>query len=166
MLKRVKDKVVRSIRLLLQASILVCAVAGSASAADTTEYVTETEFETVRQDLRDAVINRGYVIDYEAFIGDMLKRTMEDVGGSNEIYKDAEFIQFCSAVLSRDAMAADPANIATCPYILFVYERADEPGRVRVGFRRLDVTGSEASKKALEKINTVLDEIAQEAVSQ
>ncbi|MGI9354008.1 MAG: DUF302 domain-containing protein [Rhizobiaceae bacterium] len=137
-----------------------------AVATEVTEYVTDEPFATVRQDLRDAVINRGYVIDYEAFIGDMLKRTMGDVGGKKQIYKDAEFIQFCSAVLSRAAMAADPANISTCPYILFAYERTDEAGKVRVGFRKIDETGSDESRKALAKVNAVLDEIAREASGQ
>ena len=138
----------------------------AAHAAEITEYVVEAPYENVRQDLGDGVINRGYKIDYEAFIGDMLARTSQDVGGKKKIYNKAEFIQFCSAVLSRDAMEADPANIAFCPYILFVYERADHPGKVHVGFRRLDEQGSDASKAALAKINAVLDEIAKEASEQ
>jgi len=142
------------------------AFAPPVAAGEVTDYTTDTDFATVRQDLGDAVINRGYVIDYEAYIGDMLKRTRSDVGGDKEIYKEAEFIQFCSAVLSRDTMAADPANISTCPYVLFVYERSDEPGRVHVGFRRVDETGSDASKAALAKVNSVLDEIAKEAAGQ
>lgn len=135
-------------------------------AAEITEYVVEAPFEDVRQDLADGVVNRGYKIDYEAFIGDMLKRTSQDVGGKKELYRKAETIQFCSAVLSRAAMEADPANIAYCPYILFAYERADEPGKVRVGFRRLDETGSDASKAALAKINALLDTVAKEAADQ
>ena len=95
-----------------------------------------------------------------------MARTSQDVGGKKQIYKRAELIQFCSAVLSRNAMEADPANIAFCPYVLFVYERADESGKVRVGFRRLDETGSPDSKSALAAINKVLDEIVQEAADQ
>ncbi len=135
-------------------------------AAGITQKAVEATFEDVQQDLSNAIINRGYKIDYRAFIGDMLARTASDVGGKKAIYKKAEFLQFCSAVLSRDAMEADPANIAFCPYVLFVYERVDEPGKVHVGFRRLDETGSEASKAALTKINAVLDEIVSEAADQ
>ena len=140
--------------------------ASDAQASDVTEYVVEAEYDIVRQDLGDAVINRGYKIDYNAFVGDMLARTSQDVGGKKELYEKAELIQFCSAVLSRNAMEADPANIAFCPYVLFVYERADEKGKVRVGFRRLDEVGSDASKQALAAINAVLDEIVQEAADQ
>ncbi len=135
-----------------------------ARASDVTEYVVEAPFEGVRLDLRDAVINRGYTIDYEAFIGDMLARTSADVGGKKTIFKHAETVQFCSAVLSRRAMEADAANIAFCPYVLFAYETADMPGKVHVGFRRLDERGSEDSKAALAAVNALLDEIAREAV--
>jgi uncharacterized protein (DUF302 family) len=137
-----------------------------AQADDVTEYVVEAPFEDVIQDLSDGVINRGYKIDYQAHIGEMLARTSSDVGGKKKIFKGAKFIQFCSAVLSRAAMEADPANIAFCPYILFAYERADETGKVHVGFRRLYEGGSDASKAALAKVNSVLDEIAKEAAGQ
>lgn len=138
----------------------------SSHAGEVTEYALEAPFSEVRQDLGDAVVNRGYKIDYEAFIGDMLKRTSADVGGKVEIYKNAEFIQFCSAVLSRETMEADAKNIASCPYVLFVYETLEEPGKVRVGFRRLEETGSDASRAASARVNAVLNEIAREAAGQ
>ena len=138
----------------------------TAFTAEVTELVVETPFEDVRQDLSGAVINRGYKTDYRAFIGDMLARTSTDVGGKKQIYKNAESIQFCSAVLSRNAMEADPANIAYCPYVLFVYESANKPGKTHVGFRRLDETGNDASKTALSNINALLDEIIGEAADQ
>lgn len=144
----------------------VVLAAPQAQAAEVTEYVVEAAFEDVRQDLGDAVVNRGYKIDYEAYIGDMLSRTASDVGGKKKIYKHAELVQFCSAVLSRRAMEADPANIAFCPYVLFVYEREDEPGKVHVGFRHLDERGGDASRAALAAVNALLDEIAQEAADQ
>ena len=128
-----------------------------------TSYSVEAEYEDVRADLADAVINRGFVIDYEAHIGAMLNRTAADVGAKTTVYKNAEAIQFCSATLSRDTMEADAMNIAFCPYVLFVYELADKPGTVTVGFRRLADTGSAASRKALGAVNALLDEIVKEA---
>ncbi len=149
------------------AAAVLLSTSATVTAAGITEFVVEAPFEDVRADLGDGVISRGYKVDYEAFIGDMLARTAGDVGAKKTIYKKAEFIQFCSAVLSRNAMEADPGNIAFCPYILFAYERADEPGKVHVGFRRLDdKSGSAASNKALAKINSVLEAIAKEASEQ
>lgn len=126
-------------------------------------YEVEAPFEQVRQDLADAIINRGYTIDYNGKVGAMLARTAADVGATRPIYSEAEFLQFCSVVLSRRAMEADPRNIAYCPYVLFVYAPADDPNTSTVGFRRLNETGSEASRAAIREINALLDEIVREA---
>jgi len=71
--------------------------------------------------------------------------------------------QFCSAVLSRKAMEADPVNLAFCPYGIFAFELADKPGTVYVGYRHLVGNDTEASKAALGEVNALLDSIAKEA---
>ncbi|HZT48206.1 MAG TPA: DUF302 domain-containing protein, partial [Hyphomicrobiaceae bacterium] len=77
----------------------------------------------------------------------------------------AEFVTFCSAKLSRAMMEADPANIAYCPYVIFIYEAADRPGETVVGYRRPRPAGSdEASRKALADIDALLDGIVSDAV--
>lgn len=151
------------------AALAALLLTGSAAAQSEHEGVTlrtvEAPFDDVRQDVSDAIVNRGFVIDYEAMIGDMLERTAADVGASQDLYAHADTMQFCSAVLSRAAMEADPANIAYCPYVVFVYELAGQPGSVTVGFRHLPVRGSDASKAALTEINTLLEEIVAEAAA-
>ncbi|MFN0263418.1 DUF302 domain-containing protein [Tepidamorphus sp. 3E244] len=117
----------------------------------------DADFATVAQDLNDAIVNKGYVVDYHGFIGDMLKRTAEDVGATETIYKDAEFFTFCSAVVSREVMEVEIGNIAFCPYVLFVYEAAATPGTVTVGFRRLP------DGQGRDKVNGILEEIVKEA---
>ncbi|MEQ8294866.1 MAG: DUF302 domain-containing protein [Nitratireductor sp.] len=130
------------------------------AADDVTVYETDTPFADVAFDLGDAIVNRGYVVDYRGFIGEMLQRTAEDVGAQKALYKNAEFFQFCSAVISRRAMEEDIANIAYCPYVVFAYETESEPGTVRVGFRRLPEGGGR------DQVNALLDEIAREAVGE
>lgn len=129
---------------------------------DVTVYTVEGVYAEVLQDTADAIVNHGFKIDYRGYIGDMLARTGPDVGSTKKIYVDAQLLQFCSAVYSRRTMEADPANIAYCPYVIFVYERADKPGRVHVGFRRLDAEGSAASRSALGAVNDLLDAIVRE----
>lgn len=153
------------------ALIAAAAVSGPAArAADliegVTAYTLEAPFEDVRFDLEGAIVNRGLVIDYTSHIGDMLARTAADVGASKDVFVNAQSMLFCSAVLSRKAMEADPANIAYCPYTVFVYETPDAPGTVTVGFRRLAETGSDASKAAIGEVNALLDEIVREAAGQ
>lgn len=142
------------------AGILAPAIAAGQEAEPVTTFTTDAPFEDVAADLQDAIVNRGYVVDYRGLIGDMLKRTAGDVGGTTELYANAEFFQFCSAVVSREAMEADLGNIAYCPYVLFAYEPAGEPGSITVGFRRLpEGDGRDA-------VNALLEEIAAEAAGQ
>ncbi len=153
--------------LLLLAALLVVAAhrVAPAKAADAVKiYTKQARFEDVKADLRDAVINRGLVIDFSGDINRMLQRTGEAVGSTREIYKGAEFILFCSAKVSRAMMEADPANIAYCPYTMFVYEAAAKPGEIVVGYRRPAAAGSGASEAALSEVEKLLDGIAREAV--
>jgi uncharacterized protein (DUF302 family) len=118
---------------------------------------TAASFADVIADLEDAVVNRGYVIDYHGHIGEMLKRTAGDVGAASPLYREAQFLQFCSAVVSRRTMEADIGNIAYCPYVLFAYEAEEAPGKVVVGFRRLP------SGPGRDEVNALLEEIVEEA---
>jgi uncharacterized protein (DUF302 family) len=129
-------------------------------------YQVEAAFEDVRFDLENAIVNQGLVIDYVSHIGDMLARTSGDVGGSKQIFLQAQSMLFCSADLSRKAMEADATNIAYCPYSVFVYETPDAPGVITVGYRQLTLTGSEESKKAIAAVNALLDVIARETAGQ
>lgn len=124
-------------------------------------YQTKAEFTDVRENLIDAIINRGYVLDFNGRVGDMLKRTRKDVGGE-PLYKDAEYMVFCSAVLSRNTMQADIHNIGFCPYILTIYETNAKPGTINVSYRKL--SNGKNTDKSLEAVENMLDGIAREAV--
>lgn len=126
-------------------------------------YTVKAPFDQVRQDVKDAITNRGLVIDHVMHIGEMLDRTAKAVGAKRRVYTHAEAYQFCSAVYSRRMMEADPRNIAFCPYIVFVYTTVDQPGAVRVGYRRPARTGAPASNQALRAVERLLDGIAREA---
>jgi hypothetical protein len=152
----------KSITSLGAALILAGAATFSSGAAyaagdDVETRETEAAFADVAQAVNDGIVNRGYSIDYHGFIGDMLKRTAADVGADKQLYNDAEFFTFCSAVVSRDVMEGDIGDIAYCPYVVFVYENAETPGKVTVGFRRLPEGGNR------DQVNTLLTEIVEEA---
>lgn len=143
------------------AGLAVLAAALPASARDdVTLYTSDAPFADVAADLGDAIVNRGYKVDYHGFIGDMLQRTAEDVGASKQLYRGAEIFQFCSAVVSRAVMEENIENIAFCPYVLFVYEAEAEPGVVKVGFRRLP------EGEGRDQVNTLLDDIVKDAAGQ
>lgn len=93
----------------------------------------EGEFDDIVFNVENAIINAGLVIENRSHVGDMLARTKGDVGGSRDIYANAEIFTFCSATVSRQMMEADPMNIQFCPYSIFLYETPDEPGKITVG---------------------------------
>lgn len=135
----------------------LAAMPAQAAGDDVFTVVTEVPFADAAQGVTDAIINKGFKVDYHGFIGEMLKRTAGDVGATKELYTDAEFFTFCSAVVSRDVMEADIGDIAYCPYVVFVYEDAATPGKVTIGHRTLPEGG------ARNQVNELLGEIVKTA---
>jgi len=128
-------------------------------------YSKAAKFEDVLEDVKQAIEGKGLVIDYESFVNRMLERTGKDVGSTRKLYADARAFVFCSAALSRKTMEADPANASFCPYGIMVYATAQQPGTVRVSYRRpWRPDGSPASKAALKEVEALLDGIARAAL--
>ena len=128
-------------------------------------YTTRGDFDTVKQDVEIAITNRGLVIDHTSHIGAMLDRTGKDLGTTKPVYGEAESVQFCSAVISRRTMEADPTNIVFCPYIIVMYTLPQDPKTVFVGYRRPLPVGSETSKASLRAVEDLLDGIVKEALN-
>lgn len=143
---------------------LCLAAAGLAIAQDLKTLTRKGSFDDVKFELNNAIIDRGLVVDHTGQIGQMLARTGADFGSAKRIYKQAEFVSFCSARLSRQMMEADADNIAFCPYVVFFYETAAKPGEIVVGYRPPAPRGSDASRAALAEIDKLLDGIIKDAV--
>lgn len=117
-------------------------------------YTFDGNFEDAAFGLESAIVGKGLVIDHVSHTGEMLSRTAADVGSDVVLFGQADVFMFCSAVLSRKVMEADPMNIVHCPYGVFVAERA---GEVMIGYR----TYPEGPMK---EVQALLDEIVREAV--
>jgi uncharacterized protein (DUF302 family) len=156
-------------------SILIAGVLGMVANARAAEpfykddirvtYKVKADFKDVRDQLETAIGSKGIKINNISYIGKMLIRTGKDLGFKKQIYTHAQAFEFCSATVSRYTMEADPHNIAFCPYIISVYELANEKGAVYMTYRRPDIIGSDASKKSLREVEILVDSIAQEALS-
>jgi hypothetical protein len=127
-------------------------------------YTTRGDFNNVKQDVEIAITGRGLVVDHTSHISDMLERTGKDLGTTKTIFGQAESMQFCSAVVSRRMMEADPSNIVFCPYIIVMYTLPRDPKTVYVGYRRPLPVGSPASKNSLKAVEKLLDGIVKEAL--
>ena len=162
-----------AMRILLTFSVLTLFVAGAlpAGAADTApvvRYSVEGKYENVRDDLINAITGRGLVIDHNSHVGKMLDRTGKDLGTTKKIYGDdqGQTFSFCSSVISRKTMEADPHNILFCPYTIALYTTLAEPKKVYLAYRRPQrADDSAASKTALKEVDALLDGIAREALN-
>jgi uncharacterized protein (DUF302 family) len=139
-------------------ALLALSVMNGAAMAgqDSVNYVFDGDFDDATFSVESAILDQGLVIDYVSHVGEMLNRTGQDVGSDIRIFDAADTFLFCSAVLSRKMMEADPLNIAHCPYGIFV---ADMAGEVIVGYRRYP-DGS------MQEVQALLDKIVREAVGQ
>lgn len=138
-------------------AMLALALASTpALAQDATTYPFDGSFDDATFAVESAIIGKGLVIDYRSHVGEMLNRTGADVGSGVTVFDNADVFLFCSAVLSRKVMEADPMNIAHCPYGIFV---TDRDGQVAVGYRHLP-------EGAMQEVQTLLDDIAREAAGE
>lgn len=122
------------------------------------------EFDDVRERVVMALENRGLVLSYTARVGDMLERTGRDLGNDKVIYGKAEVLEFCSAAISRETMAADPRNIVFCPYAIALYTLPQAPRTVYLTYRAPAATGNAASVRALRKVEKLLADVVNEAM--
>ncbi len=130
-------------------------LAGAAMAeAPVITHVYDGSYEDALFSVENAIVNQGLVVDYRSHIGEMLARTRQDVGGA-PLFDAADAFLFCSAQVSRQGMGAGPANIAYCPYSVFVTDRA---GKVEIGYRSYPAGPMDA-------VETLLGEIVAEALA-
>lgn len=127
-------------------------------------HSTTAGFDEVRERVIMALENRGLVLSYTARVGDMLERTGRDLGDDRPIYGKAETLEFCSAAISRETMAADPRNIVFCPYAIAVYTLPQEPRTVYLAYRVPVASGNAASVRALRKVEKLLADVVSEAM--
>lgn len=128
--------------------------AGGAIAEDAVVHAFDGSFEDATFAVESAIVGQGLVIDHVSHVGDMLNRTGADVGSATRIFDRADVFTFCSAVVSRRVMEADPLNIVHCPYGIFVAER---DGAVTIGHRSYP-------DGPMQEVGALLDGLVREAV--
>lgn len=138
---------------------------GALAAGDHMVIFTRTGgFDDIRDAVEMAITDRGMVVNNVAHVGEMLERTGKDLGDTRQIFLKAEALEFCSAVVSRKMMEADPDNIVFCPYVISVYVAPEKPNEVRVAYRKPQIAGSPASQRALKEVDELLSGIIKEAL--
>lgn len=143
--------------------MLVSTQPGAAQSPGYRESVKAAPYQDVFEDLKDAILKRGYVIDYVGQLNAMLERTAADTGtitsgGNKSPYANAQYVQFCPAKLTHEAVNASPMAIANCPVAIFIYELNYERGKVHVGYRM----PVESASKRVNEVNARLVKELQE----
>ena len=142
---------------IITALAVAVALPAMAAAEGVKLYDFDGSYEDAAFGVESAIVDQGLVVDYVSHVGTMLNRTQEDVGGTVKLFENASVYLFCSAVLSRKVMEADPTNIAHCPYGIFITEAGDGSGKVQIGYR-------EMPEGPMKEVEALLDKIATEAV--
>lgn len=136
--------------LLTTASLASGAVAEGAYVA----YNYDGAYDDALVSVENEIISRGLRVAWTANAGEMLEETRGVVGSDVVLFDNAQIFLFCSAVISRKMLEADPMNIAFCPYGVFV---ADQGGEVTIGYRK-------QPEGVMQEIETLLDDIAKGAL--
>jgi uncharacterized protein (DUF302 family) len=139
-------------------------LAGLAAAQDVVVSRTvKGGFAEVRERVVLAVELQGLVVDHVSRVGEMLDRTGKDIGAGKQVYAQAEVLEFCSALVSRAMMEADAKLLTFCPFGIAVYSLPADPGTTHVAFRRPSVGASSPAKQALQRVESLLQAIVDEA---
>lgn len=139
------------------AALAALSLALPAMAQEAITYDTDQSFDDVVFGLENAILDEGLVVDSVSHVGEMLERTRADVGSEMVIFEKADVFSFCSAVVSRRVMEADPLNIVHCPYDIFVMVRPETPETTTIGYRSYP-------EGPMKEVEAMLDAIARAAI--
>ena len=150
-------------RLLLAAAACL-AIETAAFADGYAVYESESSYEDVVDALKLAIQDRGMYINNIMHMNEMLERTGKDLGMDEQIYTNAESIEFCSAVLSRKMTSEDPSRIVNCPFIISVYRLPDQPDTTYLAHRLFPAEEVEGSA-VMREVSDMLRGVAEAAAS-
>lgn len=156
----------------LSIALIATLLCSSAFAQDRKDFAVKHKtapYDDVFQDLQDAVIQKGLVIDYIGHTNTMLTRTSEVASVEKSEhptpYLNANYVQFCSSALTHEAVAANPYNLATCPFVIFLFETHEKPGRIAVGYRKPEMGITGPTYEIMKKADQLLNDLVIEATA-
>ncbi len=123
-------------------------------------YEFEAEFESARDDLKEAIESRGMVISYISHAKAMLDRTASSVDITQSVYPTgAEIMLFCKVSTSHQLVQANPHYISLCPYAISVYDIQNANGKVFLSYRK-----ALNNTQEYQAIENLLKEIIEEVI--
>ena len=141
--------------------IVQAAAEPAESAGPIVIYPTEGSFDDMIDNIKMAIEERGMLVSSVLHASDMLNRTGPDLG-YQPVFKRAEAVEFCSAVLAHRMTQAAVENVSLCPFTIAVYIRTDEPEKLYVSYRRPHLAGDAADVTSA--IYEMLDGIVRDSI--
>lgn len=149
--------------MLLVTTLLMLLQAWCAVASDDPVVTRKIEgsFSEVSYSIRSSILGKGINIAHVLPASDMLHRTGPAFGYHNDVYKDAETYEFCSANLSHKLARHNPDNIVLCPFTISVYTLAEEPDTVRVSYKI--PVGKPGSEEVIKEVVDLIEGIIEDS---
>jgi len=97
--------------------------------------IVEAAYADVGIDVRTAIEGKGIYIAHALPASDMLHRTAETIGYSDDVYLNAETYEFFSARISNKLSQIMSDNIVLCPFTISVYVVEDNPAHMYLSYR-------------------------------
>ncbi|MBA1444740.1 MAG: DUF302 domain-containing protein [Chromatiales bacterium] len=151
----------RFLLFVLMSSVASMAFAGGAASDPVVIYKADEAYEDVIDNIKMAVEERGMLVSGILHVSDMLNRTGPDLG-YKQVFKKAESVEFCSAVISHKMTQISPENMVICPFTIAVYVKVDEPEQVYVAYRSQSLAGQ--ADKVTAEILELLDGIVRDSI--
>lgn len=135
-----------------------------ASDAPVVTVQVEAEFADIIDNVKSTIAGRGINIAHVLPASEMLNRTGESFGIKENVFIEAQTVEFCSAKISHHLAKANPENILLCPFTISVYVLTADPDHVRVSYRR-PYTIDPGSEPAVQEMVELVEGIVEEAVA-
>ena len=127
-----------------------------------TKVVQDGVYADTLEAVKEIIQGKGINIAHTLPPSDMLERTGPAFGITDQVLKDGEIIEFCSAKISHKLIQANPENITLCPFTISVYVLNSDPKNVRMTYRKPFII-DEASREAVDAMNELIMAIIEEA---
>ena len=164
-MSRIRQSCTPAILLAIVLSLLVLGLTGvrhsRAGDALVTTVTVEARFTDVLDSVKSAIVGRGINVAHILPASEMLNRTAGAFGVKENIFIEAQTVEFCSAKISHHLVRANPENIVLCPFTISIYVLAKDPDHVRVSYRRpfvIDPESAPAAQEIVELVSGIVEE--------
>lgn len=152
------------VRFLLLVIAAVVAVPATAGESPVVTVKVKAEFADILDNVKSTIAGRGINIAHVLPASEMLNRTGESFGIKENVFIEAQTVEFCSARISHHLAKANPENILLCPFTISVYVLTSDPEHVRVSYRS-PYTIDPGSEPAVREMVELVKGIVEEAVA-